>query len=184
MIAHASKPPLWISVWLFISNFVVTWDALYIFFRPRSLIGGDLHWIWKPYGLYESVDLAYSTEHFLKHDGFPAAQATMNIIEIIINWAYLYLCHVSPSPISPVFGFMGAALTWGKTVLYWLVDYYCGPKGWCNSGQDNTWTWILLYAFPNGLWLVFPFAILLTLGRQLARELTFANSLRVAAKSN
>lgn len=24
--------------------------------RPRSMVGGDLHWIWKPYSLYMNVD--------------------------------------------------------------------------------------------------------------------------------
>lgn len=24
--------------------------------RPRSMIGGDLHWIWEPYGLYQEID--------------------------------------------------------------------------------------------------------------------------------
>lgn len=25
--------------------------------RPRSFVGGDLHWIWKPYEIYQNVDL-------------------------------------------------------------------------------------------------------------------------------
>ena len=24
--------------------------------RPRSMVGGDLHWIWEPYGLYQEID--------------------------------------------------------------------------------------------------------------------------------
>lgn len=132
-------------------------------------------------------------------------------------------------------GFLGAVMTWSKTVLYWLVDYYCGPNGWCATGQNDARTWIVLYAFPNvsqfsykaqlhpdfnlnnpevrlytlilvlirfielmvnflfpvtppaqttSLWIIVPFAILVTLGHQVIRELTYANSLRVAAKSN
>ena len=44
---------------------------------------------------------------------------------------------------------MGVVMTWAKTVLYWLVDFYCGPEGWCTSRQNDTRTWIVLYAFPN-----------------------------------
>lgn len=28
--------------------------------RPRSMVGGDLHWIWKPYALYQEVDYVRS----------------------------------------------------------------------------------------------------------------------------
>ena len=92
---------------------------------PRSLIGGDLHWIWEPYSLYESVDLVSwelsspsSLSELINNDSgfcrcmalstissmkaflqpkvslsadiagaylFWLPQATMNIIEIIIN---------------------------------------------------------------------------------------------------
>jgi hypothetical protein len=24
--------------------------------RPRSMEGGDLHWIWEPYGIYQRID--------------------------------------------------------------------------------------------------------------------------------
>ena len=65
------------------------------------------------------------------------------------KWTYLYLRHISPSPVALAIGFMSAIMTWSKTVLYWLIDYYCGPKGWCTSGHNDVRTWILLYAFPN-----------------------------------
>lgn len=26
--------------------------------RPRSMRGGDLHWLWKPYEIYEQIDYA------------------------------------------------------------------------------------------------------------------------------
>ena len=28
--------------------------------RPRSMVGGDLHWIWEPYGIYQDVDYVSS----------------------------------------------------------------------------------------------------------------------------
>lgn len=67
MSSLASPPSLWISFWMFLTTLIVSWgksckivpsrrpsltaplDAGYCFMRPRSLPGGDLSWIWKPY---------------------------------------------------------------------------------------------------------------------------------------
>jgi hypothetical protein len=40
-------------------------------------------------------------------------------------------------------------MTWSKTVLYWLQDFYCGPNGWCMSGHNPWFQWIYLWAIPN-----------------------------------
>lgn len=67
MSSLASPPSLWISFWMFLTTLIVSWgksckivpsrrpsltpplDAGYCLMRPRSLSGGDLSWIWKPY---------------------------------------------------------------------------------------------------------------------------------------
>ena len=33
--------------------------------RPRSMVGGDLHWIWKPYEIYQEVDYVRTLDFFL-----------------------------------------------------------------------------------------------------------------------
>jgi hypothetical protein len=33
--------------------------------RPRSMVGGDLHWIWKPYSLYQEIDYVRRIESSL-----------------------------------------------------------------------------------------------------------------------
>ncbi len=88
----------WISIWFFVSIFVIFWDIGYCFLRcvggrgqrghatktndgfplpfaplvaslslsrPRSMPGGDLHWIWKPYSIYMNVD--YVSHKTIKH---------------------------------------------------------------------------------------------------------------------
>lgn len=68
------KTYTWITFWFLLTAPVVLWDATYCFMRyvgcvicavssqpterlrPRSMVGGDLHWIWEPYGLYQNVD--------------------------------------------------------------------------------------------------------------------------------
>ena len=32
--------------------------------RPRSMVGGDLHWIWEPYGLYQEIDYVRASLQF------------------------------------------------------------------------------------------------------------------------
>lgn len=58
-----STPPKWVSYWFGFSTVIVLWgepcgdaegkqlisDAAYCFMRPRSMVGGDLSWIWYPY---------------------------------------------------------------------------------------------------------------------------------------
>lgn len=67
----------WISAWFILSAPVVIWDAFYCLLRyayiepttvclsesdvwplsrPRSMLGGDLHWFWKPYAIYQEID--------------------------------------------------------------------------------------------------------------------------------
>ncbi|KAF8603046.1 hypothetical protein BDV93DRAFT_580658 [Ceratobasidium sp. AG-I] len=177
------KDRTWISVWFFVSAFVIAWDAGYCLMRPRSMSGGDLHWIWKPYALYADIDYIYGLPAFTRGDGFPNAQSFMNIVETIINLAYVYYTHVRPSTIAPLLGFSAATMTLSKTILYWLQDYFCS---WCNTAHNSLARWIVLFALPNvGLsqligagpvWLVVPTIIVCVLGTDIAEALWKASS--------
>lgn len=69
-------PPVWISLWFGISSIIVLWDAAYCFYRPRSLSGGDLSWIWWPYDKmnYGTADYMYGWFAFDLKDGFTNGQ--------------------------------------------------------------------------------------------------------------
>jgi len=166
-----AKPRTWISLWFLITAPVVAWDAGYCFMRPRSMPGGDLHWIWKPYGIYMNIDYIYGLPALLERNGFTNAQAMMNVVETLLNILYLYLAHVAKWPPAPIIGFASAALTLGKTALYWLQEYYCG---YCDIGHNAFWDLILLWVIPNGLWLVVPTLIVLQLGKDLAHQFSLA----------
>ncbi|CAE6519788.1 unnamed protein product [Rhizoctonia solani] len=140
------KNRTWISVWYVASAFIIAWDVGYCFLRPRSMVGGDLHWIWKPYALYAQVDHVYGLPSFTRGDGFTNAQSLMNVVETMMNLAYVYYVHIRPSPIAPLVGFSSALMTLSKTVLYWLQDYYCS---WCYTGHNPPLKWIFLFALPN-----------------------------------
>jgi hypothetical protein len=61
-------------------------------------------------------------------------------------------------------GFATAVMTFSKTVLYWLNEYY---SGFDNIGHNPLKDLILLWIIPNGLWLVFPAYMIYVLGLEI-----------------
>ncbi len=53
--ATSSSVPLWLKAWLIVSGVLALFDAGYVLNRPRSMPGGDLFHIWRPYELYAKV---------------------------------------------------------------------------------------------------------------------------------
>ncbi|KAL0576532.1 hypothetical protein V5O48_005452 [Marasmius crinis-equi] len=146
---------------------VLLWDAGFCFMRPRSFEGGDLHWLWGPYGLYQKVDLVYSVEAYERGDGFTNAQALLNIVENFLNMLYLYTAYVSAWPPAPLIGFTAASMTLAKTVLYWVQEYYCN---FCAIGHNDLKTLIQYWILPGGL------------GKDLVGQLNLADKAEKAAK--
>ncbi|KDN48465.1 hypothetical protein K437DRAFT_245637 [Tilletiaria anomala UBC 951] len=172
------KPSTFIGVWFLISSLIVCWDTGYILLRPRSMKGGDLHWIWAPYELYGTIDYIYGPTAWNAMDGFPKAQSVMNIAETILNFLYLYLAYVDKSLealcIAPVIGFTAVIMTASKTVLYLFNDWFCGPSGWCKTGHNDWKTYIFLWFIPNTPWIFVPTTIAYLLGREIVANLTIA----------
>ncbi|PWN22961.1 hypothetical protein BCV69DRAFT_245263 [Microstroma glucosiphilum] len=170
------QPTAFVKFWLLVSSVIVIWDFSFIFLRRWSLTsqGGVLSALWPGYDLYEFVDLNYSAKYWLDNRGFPLAQSTLNVLEDILNFSYLYLVHQSDPAyraVAPIVGFSGVLMTFSKTLLYFLCDYYCG---WCESGHNDWSTWIFLYALPNGFWIICPGYLTLYFGREIAALLTAA----------
>jgi len=78
-------------------------------------------------------------------------------------------------------------MTFSKTLLYWLQEYYCG---WCATGHNDLVMWIQLFLIPNvyvvtfhgtslsatnphptRLWIFCPAMIVFTLGKDIATAL-------------
>lgn len=172
----------WISLWFLITIPVIFWDAGYCFMRPHSFEGGPWHALWKPYSIYQNVDLVYGVQQYLDKNGFTNAQSLLNIIENFLNITYIYLVHGTshgPRPAAPLLGLVSAATTLAKTVLYWAQEYYCD---YCavghNSGKDLLVYWII----PNGLWIVVPSMIVYTLWNDILSDLTVASRLTPAER--
>ncbi|KAK3701741.1 hypothetical protein QZH41_018896, partial [Actinostola sp. cb2023] len=81
------KLPFWIALWLAISSVVCTIDTLFVLFRPRTLVGGDLNYLVSYYNIYTEIDTRYAD---LK-DGFVIGQTWMNLVEVFINLITLIL---------------------------------------------------------------------------------------------
>jgi hypothetical protein len=73
--------------------------------------------------------------------------AALNIVENFMNMGYLWMAHISQSPIAPVIGFASVVMTLSKTVLYWLQEYYCGG---CSVGHNDLTTLFVYWVIPNG----------------------------------
>ncbi|KAK0470137.1 uncharacterized protein EV420DRAFT_91975 [Desarmillaria tabescens] len=52
----APKVYTWITLWFMLTAPLMIWDAGYCLMRPRSMVGGDLHWAWKLYDFYGQID--------------------------------------------------------------------------------------------------------------------------------
>jgi len=132
------------------------------------MVGGDLHWIWKPYALYQEIDYVYGLKALDENNGFTSAQAFLNIVETLLNLAYVYLAHISQWSAAPVVGFAAATMTFSKTVLYWAQEYYCGG---CAIGHNTLADLVVYWIIPNGLWILVPSAIVWRLGKDIAGAL-------------
>jgi len=134
--------------------------------------GGDLHWIWAPYALYQEIDYVYGLPSLQRGDGFTNAQSLLNVMETLMNLTYLYLAHVAKWPPATIVGFAAVVMTLSKTILYWAQEYYCG---FCAVGHNNAWDLFTLWIIPNGLWIVVPTFIVVQLGKDLIESLDFAS---------
>ncbi|KAG7090022.1 hypothetical protein E1B28_011643 [Marasmius oreades] len=159
----------WISYWFMLTAPLMLWDAAFCFMRPRSMVGGDLHWLWKIYDVYGQVDRVYGVQAFEDGEGLANAAAILNVLENVAAISYLYLVHVSPSPLSSLAGYTGATMTFAKTCLYVAKEYYCGL---CTIGHNDFGGMMFYWIMPNCVWLTFSILIMYTLGLDIARSLT------------
>lgn len=87
-------PATALTIWLVVSVPLVIWDAGYVLLRPYSMPGGRLHSpIWTPYALYGTIDYIYGWPAFNAHNGFTAAQTTLNVVETLMYLYYLWVVY-------------------------------------------------------------------------------------------
>jgi hypothetical protein len=152
--------PTWIVIWLIISIMIILWDSGFLFTRPDSFPGGRLAWIWVPYAKYITIDTGYAD----LHNDFLVAQQIMSLIEVFIGIIALYLNYNQKYNLAILLAFSTLLLTGAKTILVFVIETVSGFK---HVGHNSIHDLILLYILPNSLWLIFPFAGVIVLGRYL-----------------
>ncbi|KAF2139578.1 uncharacterized protein K452DRAFT_254062 [Aplosporella prunicola CBS 121167] len=207
-VARRSKSAQWTHtpsnltlLWLAISLPLVIWDTGYVFLRPHSMPGGKLHWpIWQPYALYGTIDYVYGWPAYNSQNGFTAAQASLNAVETIFYFVYLWLVlrngtqagakgRGAPSRAfvgwfaqsrevagnaagkAVLVGFTAAVMTVSKTVLYWLNEYFGGFE---NIGHNDFTSLLCLWIIPNGAWIIVPSYMIYVFGQEIVEGLNVA----------
>ncbi|KNZ71260.1 hypothetical protein J132_00097 [Termitomyces sp. J132] len=168
----APKNYIWITIWFALTAPLMLWDAGYCLMRPRSMVGGDLHWIWKPYELYEKV---YGVQAYENGEGFAGAAAVLNVLEITMNLIYLYLVHVKVSDVAPLFGYTGAVMTLAKTLLYTSQEYFCSG---CSTGHNEPMVAFLFWIMPNLVWVILCCLIIWRLGSDITCHIRTSGQLK------
>ncbi|KAE8338430.1 hypothetical protein BDV24DRAFT_87567 [Aspergillus arachidicola] len=195
-------PSTAIIIWLVVSVPVVIWDAGYVLLRPHSMPGNKLHFpMWIPYARYGAIDYTYSWPAFNARNGFPAAQAVLNLVECIGYIYYLWMVYrhgVSASggrgqrkakkglmwmlrtekvvsgrtgATALLVAYSASLATLSKTVVYLLNEVF---SGFDNIGHNDAITLIFLWIIPNGLWIIFPGYNSYVLGAEIVASLESA----------
>jgi hypothetical protein len=160
--ARDLRMPLWVIVWLSISAAIQTYDACYVLLGSLSHAGGPLAGFWPGHVFYASFDHRYGTI-----DSFGSAQSWANLLEVIvIVWALFHAKKWS----GVVVALIVTVATFWKTVIYFLVEISSGLEMTRQSVERGDLVGFLMVAvLPNLFWIVFPLAVVITLGRQVYR---------------
>ncbi|GAM84809.1 hypothetical protein ANO11243_028100 [Dothideomycetidae sp. 11243] len=188
-------------IWLAVSLPLVVWDTGYVLLRPYSMPGGSLHWpVWSLYETYGKVDHVYGFKAWNEGLGFTAAQGTLNAIETLLYFVYLYIVYSygvqektegrgAPNPskagflgmartvrgkaagVAALLGFGTSLMTCSKTILYWLNEAFSGFSG---VGHNDTFTLVFLWIIPNGPWIIIPGYLMYVMGAEILEGLSIA----------
>ena len=160
--ARDLRLPVWVVVWLTISAIIQTYDACYVLLGPLSHDGGPLAAFWPGHIFYGTFDHRYG-----QFDAFGSAQSWANLVEVIVivlaltrarRWSGVVLALIVTTA------------TFWKTVIYFLVEASSGLEMTRQSLERGDLLGFLMVAvLPNLFWIVFPFAAVLTLDRQVYR---------------
>ncbi|KAI9166528.1 hypothetical protein HJFPF1_02635 [Paramyrothecium foliicola] len=180
------EPTQFTLVWMAVSLPLVIWDTIYVLGRPHTMEGGALHWpLWAPYKLYGTIDLVYGWYAFDRRMGFTGAQGFLNLVETSMYLVYLWMHFKNKEAaratgssgrhgaLAVLIGFSAAVMTFSKTVLYWLQEYY---GDYAHIGHNAPFELILLWIIPNGAWLVGSSYMIWDLGRSILNGLIGASA--------
>jgi hypothetical protein len=166
--------PLWATAWAIIGSLVCLWDATYVLTRPRSMANGDLFYIFVPYAKYITLDPLYGN----LENAFVIAQSYINYVELTLALFSVILYHIlGRRNLGCLVLLVSSVMSWSKTVLYFTHDYFERPLHPQKLPIEvETWEYFLLFILPSSLWIIFPFACMWSIGRQIIRLLNSTNN--------
>ena len=76
---------------------------------------------------YGEVDHIYGIQAYEQHNGFTSAQALLNLFEVALQIWFLRLRKQPGKEGNALMvGYTASIMTFWKTALYWLQEYYSG----------------------------------------------------------
>lgn len=155
--------PTAVWYWLVLSSLIVLWDASFVLNRPRSMKGGDLNWAFGPYNLYVTIDKMYGDMKSV----FVVVQSWGNLVEVALNLVAAYVsAHAGASArkslLAALIALVSLAFTFWKTAIYFAY-------GRADAAHNDWQTYTLLYALPNGMWLLAPLLSIFAVGGNVLR---------------
>jgi hypothetical protein len=100
-------------------------------------------------------------------DSFVWSQSIMNLVEVSLNLYALSLLWRNQFRAATVLAVAVSAMTSAKTVIYHVMEYACG---FCNSSHNDSFTFVVLYLLPNGIWIWVPAFVAYYLGNKLVLD--------------
>ena len=156
-----NRVPRWVIWWLGLSTIVVIWDALFVLFRPHSMPGGSIGWIWDfAYVIYLEVDRSYAdiSNHTVE------AICFMSLLEACLVGLTLFHDRKRNDRSALMFATIVTSLTCAKTMLFFLVEAF---SGFAYVGHNERLPLMAFYIIPNGLWILIPGTIAWKCSRQM-----------------
>lgn len=155
--------PRWVVAWLVVTALIQTYDACYVLLGSLSHEGGRLAGLWPGHVFYSRFDHRYAG-----FDAFGSAQSWANLLEVLVILWVLIVARRRFSGV--VLALVVSVATLWKTVIYFLVEISSGLEMTRQSlDQGDLGGFLAVAVLPNLVWIVVPLAVVLTLGRQVAR---------------
>ncbi|CAD5215611.1 unnamed protein product [Bursaphelenchus xylophilus] len=156
--------PFWVECWLIASSLICLIDVSFTMLRPHSTRGGALENVYYLWNIYADVDIRYADAK----DIVTMATGRLMLVEIVMDWVAAWMNRVG-SRHTLLTAFTSSAFVFWKTAVF-LMLYVGVPEGNPSYFVEGTpiWKIAVVFWFMNGIWLVMPFAVMLTLWNKIA----------------
>jgi len=174
-----------IIAWFVATTLIVSWDSAYSLGAPWSRDPTDpvASRLFAPYQqTYSHVDRFYGSDEAFAAAGlgpnaFGVVQSQMNLVELVLNGAFLALAARGDARARAV-GLVVSTMTAAKTVTYFAM---CNAYGWARvvpsaalATAADVDTFVRLFLLPNGVWIVVPTLVAAALAGQLSEAVRAA----------